>query len=326
MSNVITTMVARKDVFIPAVIGAVVLLTLPLFAGAYYEHIFILVFLNVSLAVGYRVAFVTGLGSLCHISFYALGAYTSALMTIRLGVPWGVGFIAGGIIAAGVAALFGWPAVRARGPYFFILSFALFMVIDMVIGNWTSLTGGRGGLEGIPGIAGFASVTPYYYIAAAFAAGTCFVLWRLDRSRFGRELIAIGEADNLAEAYGINTDRHRVIAFTIGAFLAGLSGSIFGHYLGFISPKSFGMFNSLYILIWVIIGGERKFWGPIAGATIMTLIAEGARMSGQMRAIVYSVVLLAVILTMPRGLADLADTWRTKRAGVIRSGGANGNP
>jgi len=319
MPNVINTMVARKDVFIPAVSTAVFLLALPLFGGIYYVHIFVLVFLNVGLAVSYRLAYVTGLGSFCHVSFFGLGAYTSALMVMRLGVPWGVGFITGGIVAAGAAALFALPTVRARGPYFFILSFGFFYVIDMIIANWTSLTGGKGGLDGIPAIMGFVSVAPYYYIALAFAAVTSFVLWRLDRSRFGQELIAIGEADTLAEANGIDVDKYRVTAFAIGAFFAGLGGSIYGHYLGFISPLDFAMFTTLYILIWVIIGGERKFWGPIVGATMLTLIVEGTRMSGEMQAIVYAVVLLTVILVLPHGLSGFVDTWRRKRTVKLRS-------
>lgn len=319
MTNVINTMVARKDVFIPAVSTAVFLLVFPLFSGEYYGHILVFVFLNVGLAMSYRLAYVTGLGSFCHISFFAIGAYTSAIMVMCLGVPWGVGFIAGGIVAAGVAALFALPTVRARGPYFFILSLGFFFVVDMIIANWTSLTGGRGGLDGIPKIMGFVSVAPYYYIALAFAAATSFVLWRLGRSRFGQELIAIGEADTLAEANGIDVDKYRVAAFAIGAFFAGLGGSIYGHYLGFISPLDFDMFTTLYILIWVIVGGERKFWGPIVGATMLTLIVEGTRMSGQMQAIVYAVVLLAVILAMPHGLNGLIDTWRRKRAIRLRS-------
>lgn len=326
MSNITTTMLARKQVFIPLGAVAIFLIVFPLFGGPYYEHIFILVFLNVVLAMSYRVPYVTGAASFCHVSFFAIGAYTSAIMVMRLGVPWGVGFIAGGLLAAGLAALFAWPAIRARGAYFFIVSFGFFMIVDMVISNWESMTGGRGGMVSIPPIAGFESVTPYYYVTLAVAAAIGFILWRLDRSRFGRELMAIGDSEDLVEACGINVDRHKLVAFSIGAFFAGLAGSIFGHYMGFISPANFGMFITLYILIWVIVGGERKFWGPIAGASIMTLAAEGARVSGRMQAIIYAVILLVVIMAMPRGLVGLVDTLRTWRAVRVSNRGANGNP
>ena len=291
----------EKKKLIPILTGAILLCVIPLFAGSYYLHIFILVFLNITLAGGYRLGYITGLGSFCHITFVGLGAYTSAVMTMNLGVPWGVGFICGGLVAAAVAALFAWPTVRARGPYFFVLSFGFFVVMDAVFGNWESVTGGRAGIEHIPPIMGFSSMSANYYIVLVFVIVTVLFLWRLDRSRFGRELTAIGEADNLAEVLGINVDRYRIIAFTIGAFIAGLAGSILGHYLGFITPATFGLMATLYILIWVVLGGERAVWGPIAGATMMTLIAEGSRASGQIQALVYAGLLLAVIMTMPQG-------------------------
>ena len=165
MRNIISAISTKNSLTLPIIIAAVFFAVLPLFSGPYYTHIFILVFLNVTLALGYRLSYLTGLPSFCHITFFSLGAYTSAIMTMDLGVPWGVGFICGGLLAGLVAVLFSWPAVRARGPYFFILSFGFYLVVDTIIAHWTSLTGGRGGLEGIPTVLGFTSATPYYYIA-----------------------------------------------------------------------------------------------------------------------------------------------------------------
>lgn len=307
---------ARLKFIIPVVAGSLFVLVLPWFSGAYYAHIFILVFLNIILAMGYRLLYVTGLGSFCHVTFYGIGAYASAIFAIKLGLPFGICFLAAGLMAAVIAGLIGLPAVTTRGPYFFLISFAFWAVMDSVFKHWISMTGGATGLRGIPPIMGFGSVTPYYYITMVLAALTALIMYRLDRSRFGAELLAIGDADDLAEAIGINVVRHRVLAFVIGALFAGFAGSIYVHYAGFIAPANFSLWSTIYILVWCVVGGERKLWGPIAGATLLTLIAELLRMSGTLQAILYSAALLIVVMTMPRGIVGLVDTLRERLEGA----------
>lgn len=301
----------KLSLAIPMIVGGLFLLLLPSFSGPFYTHIFILVFLNITLAAGFRLLYVTGLGSFGHVAFYGIGGYTSALLAIKLGVPLGVSFLAAGIVPAVIATLVGWVSIRARGPYFFLISFAFWALTDSVFKYWVNLTGGPGGLKDIPPIMGLVTVTPYYYISMVFAALVIFFLYRLDRSRFGAELLAIGDADDLAEVIGINVDRYRILAFAIGALIAGFAGSIYAHYVRFISPPVFSMFFTLYIIIWCVIGGERKLWGPIVGATLLTLVAELLRM-GTLQPILYGAVLLIVVMTMPHGIVGLADTLRTR--------------
>lgn len=299
---------------IPAVIGGLFLLVFPLFAGSFYGHIFILIFLNITLVLGYRLLYVTGLVSFAHIAFYAIGAYTSALLAIKLGLPFGISFLAGGLVAAIMAAVIIWIGGRLRGPYFFLFSFAFLGVMDSIFSKWRDMTGGYNGVKGIPSIMGLEGVMPYYYIILAFAVLTIFIMYRLDRSRFGVELMAIGDADDLAEVTGISVVRHRALAFAIGALFAGFAGSLYAHYSGFIAPANFTIWFTVYILIWCVVGGPRKLWGPIVGAVVMTLIAEFLRMSGTMQAILYGVVLLTVLMAMPYGIVGLVDSLR------IRSG------
>jgi len=294
-------------------LGGLFLLFFPSFGGPFYMHIFIILFLNVVLATSYRPLYVTGLGSFCHVTFYGIGAYTSALLAVKLGMPFGVCFLAAGIMPAIVAVLVGWVSARSRGPYFFLISFAFWAVMDSVFRHWGSMTGGPGGLKDIPPLMGLETVTPYYYVVMLLAVLVVFILYRLDKSRFGAELLAIGDADDLAEVVGIDVVRHRVLAFAIGALFAGFAGSIYAHYMRFISPSAFSMFFTLYILIWCVMGGERKLWGPIAGATFLTLVAEFLRMSGPRQAILYSAALLAVVMLMPHGFVGLVDDLRTKR-------------
>ena len=297
---------------IPMFAGGLLLLAFPLFSGSYYTHIFILVFLYITLAMSYRLLYVTGLVSFCHVTFYATGAYTSTLLAMKLGLPFGITFLAAGVVAAVLATLLILPVAKARGPYFFLISFGFLMVMDSVFDQWRGMTGGPSGLNGIPPIMGFETVTPYYYMILAFTVLTIFIMHRLWRSRFGGELVAIGEAEELAEVTGINIFRHRVLAFAIGALFAGFAGSLFAHYSSFISPGSFSMWLTIYILIWCVVGGVRKLWGPIAGAVLMTLIAEFLRMSGTIQALLYATALLIVIMTTPSGIAGLVDTLRER--------------
>jgi len=289
------------------------LLTFPLFAGDYYPHILILVFLNVVLAVGYRLLYVTGLGSFCHIIFFALGGYTSALLGLKFGLPYWACFIAAGIVSAVIAVLFGWPSVRVKGAYFFLITFAFFVVMETVFRQWDGLTGGARGLINIPGIVRIGQLRPYYYLAMGLMVFTILIMYRLDKSRFGEELLAIGDDEDLAGSVGINVTLNRVVAFSIGALFAGFAGSVYASYISFISPASFTLLFTVYVLIWVAIGGPRKLWGPIAGAVILTFIAEALRMSGIAQAILMGVVLLVAIMLLPGGLAGFVEDLKEKR-------------
>lgn len=293
-------------------IGLLFLLAFPWFSGDYYAHILILVFLNVVLAVGYRLLYVTGLGSFCHATFYALGGYASAILGQKVGLPYGLCLIAAGIVPAIFAVIIGWPSMRVKGPYFFLTTFAFFMVMDSVFRHWTRVTNGARGLTNIPGIAPIGTMRPYYYLAIALMAVTILVMYRLDRSRFGAELLAIGDDEDLAKSVGINVPLTRIIAFSVGAMFAGFAGSIYASYISFISPASFTLLSTIFVLIWVVIGGPRKLWGPIAGAVLMTFVAELLRMSGTLQAILYAIVLLVAILVIPQGLVGLVDDLRTR--------------
>lgn len=297
------------------VIAGLFLLALPLFGGKFYTHVFIQLFLNVTLAVGMRLLYVTGQVSFCHVTFYAIGAYTSGLLATKLGLPFAIGFLAGGLTAAVTANLLMLAIARVKGVYFFLVSFGFLGVMDSMFKYWRPITGGVSGLQNIPPIMGLTTVMPYYYIIMTFAALTVFIMYRLDKSRFGAEIMAIGEAEELAEVNGINVFRYRVLAFTIGALFAGFAGSLFAHYSTFIAPATFSMWFTIFILIWVVVGGPQKFWGPVAGTVLMTAITEFLRMSGILQALLYAAILLTVIMVMPRGIVGMVDALRGRLGG-----------
>jgi branched-chain amino acid transport system permease protein len=199
--------------------------------------------------------------------------------------------------------------------YFFLVTFGFLGVMESVFMHWTSLTGGDAGVVVFAPIIGTGTQAQDYFVILAFAAITVLVMYRLERSRFGRELAPIGSAEGLAAVSGINVLRNRVIAFAVGAAFAGFAGSLFTHDAAFISPGNFNMWGTIYILVWLVIGGPRKMWGPIVGAVIMTLIAEYLRMSGMMQALFYAGVLLVAVMAMPQGIVGLVDTIRSRVSG-----------
>lgn len=298
---------------LPLVVGGVLLLTLPLYAGQYYMHVFLMVFLNIILALSYRIFYITGLGSFCHIAFYAIGAYVSALVAMHLGMPFPACFLAGGAVAGILGIGLAFISRHTRGVYFFIVTFAFYLIVHTIIRRWEGVTGGQIGLGPIPSIMGYESLASYYYMALVFAGVTIFIMYLIDSSRFGRELMAIGDSEDLAAVIGIDVLRYRIIAFAIGSLFAGFAGSFLAHYIGYIAPGNFGVFANIYVLMWVLIGGERKLWGPIAGATLVTLIGELLRGAEELRGILFGMALVIVILVMPNGIVGLVDTWRGRR-------------
>jgi len=294
---------------------AVVLAFVPLVGGSYYAHVGILVFLNITLVMGYRLLCLTGLYSFCQMTFFGIGAYTSALLSTRLGYPVWVCFLAAGVVAALFSMALIIPAARVRGVYFFLVTFGFLGVMNSVFLHWSSLTGGDAGILVAAPIIGTGTQTQDYFVILAFAAVAVFVMWRIERSRFGRELAPIGSAEGLAAVSGINVLRNRVLAFAIGAALAGLAGSLFAHDAAYISANDFSEWGTIYILVWLVVGGVGKMWGPIVGAVVMTLIAELLRMSGIMQALFYSFVLLFVVMVMPHGIAGFVDTVKARIGG-----------
>jgi branched-chain amino acid transport system permease protein len=314
---------SRRAIIGVAAVGlAVVLGLVPFVGGDYYAHIAILVFLNITLVIGYRLLCLTGLYSFCHITFFGIGAYTSALLSSRLEYPVWICFLAAGIVAALFSMALIIPAARVRGVYFFLVSFGFLGVMDSVFTHWTSLTGGDAGVVVFAPIIGTGTQTQDYFVILAFAVVTVLVMYRLERSRFGRELAPIGSAEGLASVSGINVLKNRVLAFAIGAAFAGFAGSLFAHDAAFISPSNFSMWGTIYILVWLVIGGARKLWGPILGAVAMTLIAEYLRMSGVLQALFYAAALLIAVMAMPHGIVGLVDAIRARSGGPRRSGKA----
>jgi len=270
--------------------------------------IYIILALSLNLIVGY-----TGLPALGHAAFSCIGAYMSALLALRLGLsPW-IGLLAGACVAALLGIVIGFPSVRLKGDYLALATFGFGVIVYAIAKNWVSVTRGPMGLPGIPqfSIFGFqiSDIWSYLILVAAFVALTIFVLRRVTNSPFGRVLKSIREDEIASEALGKDTTKHKLLVFIIGAFFAGIGGSLYAHYITFIDPSSFTVMESITILLMVIFGGMGSILGSVVGATVLVVFPELLRFLGmpsaieaQMRQMIYGLLLVILMIKRPQGL------------------------
>jgi len=270
--------------------------------------IYVILTLSLNLIVGY-----TGLPALGHAAFSCIGAYTSSLLALNLGVsPW-MGLLVGACVAALSGVIIGYPAVRLKGDYLALATFGLGVIVYAIVKNWVSLTRGPMGLPGIPGFSilgtPLSDVWSYLLLVMVFVAITVFVMGRIVNSPFGRVLRAIREDEMAAEALGKDTARHKLMVFTIGAFFAGIAGSLYAHYITFIDPSSFTVMESITILLMVIFGGMGSISGSIIGSVVLVVFPELLRFLGMpssiaapMRQMIYGLLLVVLMIKRPQGL------------------------
>lgn len=270
--------------------------------------IYIILALSLNLIVGY-----TGLPALGHAAFSCIGAYTSSLLALNAGLsPW-IGLLTGACVAAISGIVIGYPAVRLKGDYLALATFGLGVIVYSIAKNWVSLTRGPMGLPGIPGfsVAGFqlSGIWSYLLLVSAFVAITIFIINRIVNSPFGRILKSIREDEIASESLGKDTTKYKLLVFIIGAFFAGIAGSLYSHYITFIDPSSFTLMESITILLMVIFGGMGRISGSIVGALILIFFPELLRFLGMpssiaapMRQMIYGLLLIFLMIKRPQGI------------------------
>ncbi|MFA7270626.1 MAG: branched-chain amino acid ABC transporter permease [Sterolibacterium sp.] len=276
---------------------------------ATYSTLIFTVGIHALLAFSIWLTLACGLLSLANAAFMGIGAYTAALLTLQLNWPFPVVLAAGSMAPAVVALAIGVPTLRLSGVYLCMATLAFGEVSRVVILN-LDITGGPEGLNGIP------LTTQWWHIALILAL-VGYGLARLRRSRVGRAFEAIKEDEVAARLMGIDVDRHKLFAFTLGAVIAGLAGALNAHYTFFISPREYGFENAVDILTMTVLGGISSLIGPLLGATILTLLPELLRFLHSYRLAVNGVILVLVVLFLPTGLWD----GRRIRAWFERRGG-----
>jgi branched-chain amino acid transport system permease protein len=262
--------------------------------NAFYSNMLILMMINIILAVSLHLVIgITGQFSIGHAGFLAVGAYVSAIITMKFELPFVLAIVIGGIVAALAGLLVGIPTLRLRGDYLAIATLGFGEIIRIVFLN----------IEYVGGAAGMmVSNMTTWTSAFVCLVITILVISNFTNSRHGRACIAIRENEIAADAMGINTTFYKVAAFAIGSFFAGIAGGLFSHNFYIIQPTNFGFLKSFDILIFVVLGGLGSLSGSVIAAILLTVISTYLQQYPETRMIIYSVVLVVVMIYRPQGL------------------------
>lgn len=289
----------------------VILLLLPLFIKSpYLIHIFILTLIYIIAASSLRLIAVSGQLSLGHAAFMSIGAYTAGILGKLLGwTPW-VTMPLGALATMAVAVLIGYPMARLRAIYFSMVS--LFFGIGVLAINqaFESFTGGYAGLIGIPPLFAGSKVANYYFFLGLTGL-SLLILHRFEFCRIGTTIKAVAQSHVVASSVGINESGYRILALAVGCFFAGLAGAGYAHYNLVLSHSTFNFLASVYLLIYVLVGGIGSFAGPVIGTAVLIIIPELFRVLKEFVPYIFAGILLIVIFVMPQGLAGLPEQIRS---------------
>jgi len=269
--------------------------------GGYWESVAIFLCINALLALSVYVPLAAGLISLGQGGFMAIGAYVSAVMT-KAGYPFAPALAAGALLSAVAGLLVGAPALRVRGMYLMILTLGFGEVVRVFFLNFEP-TGGPSGLGGIAPLTELPAVAVACLVALA-------VLLRMRHSRLGRAMIAVHEDEVAAEAMGIDLMRIKLVAFSVGALLAGLAGGFYAHQSLFIDANQFDFSRSAIAFLYVVLGGPATPLGPVLGAAILTLLPELLRVIQEWRMTFVGTLLVIAAIWRPNGLIVALPRWR----------------
>lgn len=267
--------------------------------------LFAIVASNWDLTLGYA-----GVFNFAHIAFFGIGAYTSGLLSVRFGVsPW-IGIVAGMISAVLIAAIVSIPAIRLRGIYVALLTFAFTQLMLALIVSQTAFTGGISGLVGVPGLSigdyQFRQnpIAYFYFIGALLLVSTIF-LRRVVTSDFGLSLIALRDFEEYAVSRGVPLARQRFLAFVYSAIFSGAAGAVYVHYLMVASPEVFGFSLATLFLSIILVGGAATIYGPVLVGVVLTYVSEMMAPLGPRRFMILALLIVVTMWFVPRGVWGL---------------------
>ena len=287
-------------------------IVLPKVTNPYYFQVLMLIGINIVLAVSLNlVNGFTGQFSIGHAGFMAVGAYTSAMFTLKIGQPLAASWhflpgpvaeglallmalVAGGLLAAVAGWIVGLPSLRLRGDYLAIVTLGFGEIIRVLILNIDAI----GAARGLPGIPQYST----FFWVFGTAVLVIVVARRIATSTHGRALFAIRDDEVAAEALGVDTTRYKVLAFVLGAFFAGVAGGLFAHFLSYLNPSSFTFLKSIEVIAMVVLGGMGSISGSVLAAILLTLLPEVLRPVKDFRLVIYSLMLIILMITRPQGL------------------------
>jgi len=293
------------------VVAAVALLAVVpwILDNRYFFHIATMATIMIPMATSMNLMLKIGQLPLSHGAFMGLGSYGAALLTMRLGVPPVLSLLAGGLIAAAIAGMFGPIFLRIKGTYFVLLTFAFGEIVNLIMQDWISLTGGNSGLYGIPkfAILGFrlTAIRDYYAMGLVFTALSFGLLWAIERSDIGAIFQSINENEMVTRSLGGNAMAWRVAAFVLSSFIAGIAGGVYAFYIGLLTPDAFGMRTIVDLIVMNTIGGPASIVGPMLGAILIVPLPELLREARQYQLLIYGISLGVFLIFFRQGLVGL---------------------
>ncbi len=314
-------------------LGMILVLVFPFIFSQYNTQIMINALIYMILGLGLNI--IIGWGGLLNLgyaAFFAIGAYTYALLYKYLGIGFWIALPLGGIVAGVFGILVGFPVLRLRGDYLAIVTLAFSEIVRIVLNNWGEFTGGPDGIPQIPRPGFFGvemdlrqAIVFTYFIALGAVGITVFIMRRVENSRWGRAWEAMREDEVAAESMGVDITKAKLNTFAMGSFFAGIAGVIMAAKTRQVTPDSFGLLESVMVLSIVVLGGMGSIPGVIIGALLLKLLPEYFRAFSQYRMLVFGLVLVIMMVFRPGGLVTkVRKIFKFDASGGLAAGSGNG--
>lgn len=312
-------MTAAKNFFekhktLALVLGIAVLLVLPqLTRSNYIRGVLARIIVYATLASGLNIINgYSGQSCLGIVGFTCIGAYSGALLTTKLGLPFLASLVLTLALCAAAGFIVSLPTLKLNGMFLSIITLGFSEMMRLIALNWQKLTNGPLGIKGIPNVHllgwKIKSGAPFYYLALAALLLVVFILNRLLKSRVGRAWIAIREDQDAARSLGVKVSHYRCINFMTGAMICGTMGVFIAYYYRYVSPDMFSLDEGFNVLSMCVVGGSGTLFGPIAGAFVINLLTEGFRFASEWRMVMYAVLIITMMWVRPQGLFGAKDS------------------
>jgi branched-chain amino acid transport system permease protein len=316
----VTAIRRSKGFWLTMLLSAVVYMTVQFmlteaYLNSFYTNTLFTIAINIMLAVSLHLVIgITGQFSIGHAGFLAVGAYLSAIFTMKLGMSFPLALFVGGVAAAIAGLVIGIPSLRLKGDYLAIATLGFGEIVRITLLN-IEYVGGAAGMQ-------VSHLTNWTWIFICLMA-TLIVIANFTNSTHGRACISIREDEIASDAMGINTTYYKVAAFAIGAFFAGIAGGLYAHNFYIIQPTNFGFLKSFDILIFVVLGGLGSMSGSVIAAVLLTIVSTFLQDYPETRMIIYSIVLIIVMLYRPQGLLGTREITSFFKKQKALKGGPN---
>ena len=298
--------------FLPYLILLVIFAVVPAFVNkTFWLNAFIVVFAKMICTSGLRTISLSGDMSFAQGAFMGIGAYTAAILSKSFGVPAYLTIPIGGIAAMLIGVITGLPFARLRSLYYCMTTMFLGVFIIYLFQSGGDVTGGYQGLKRVPKL--FSDTKASYYFFLGLAVVCILAMYRFEHSRIGNTLKAISQSHDVAASIGVNEKFFRLLAIGVGCFFAGIAGAAYAHYNAQVTPNTYGMTLSLWLLMFFMIGGKDSFFGPIIGTTVLGLINESSRVLSTYAPYAAAAAMILVAYLLPGGLSSIPELFRRRK-------------